>query len=72
MKKPVSIILLITLILIYYIIFKPYISNYVGWYGYKVWEKRSKTERITDSKKRKVFVKELKYHIEYSGINGYL
>ncbi|SMP21092.1 hypothetical protein [Chryseobacterium profundimaris] len=68
MKKPGSIILvLITLILIYYIILKPYISNYVGWYGYKVWENRSKTETIKESKERKVFVKELQYQIEYSG-----
>lgn len=68
MKKPVTIILaLIIIILMYYMILKPYISNYVGWYGYKVWENRIKTEKIEESKQRKVFVKELNYKIEYSG-----
>lgn len=68
MKKAATIILaLIIIILMYHMILKPYISNYVGWYGYKVWENRSGTETIKESKERKVFVKELQYHIEYSG-----
>jgi len=64
MKKGIVIILLLGIFII--IFFKgifPNISNFVGWNGYKMWENRSKTNTIVDSKKRKVFVKELNYKI---------
>jgi len=69
MKKIVIVIILLSgiIILISKTIFFPYISNFVGWYGYKVWENRSKTTSIEKSKQRKVFVKELNYEIIYSG-----
>ncbi|SDM14706.1 hypothetical protein [Chryseobacterium taihuense] len=68
MKKVIVIILLLgIIILIFKTIFFPYISNFVGWYGYRVWENRSGSSSINESKQRKVFVKELNYEIIYSG-----
>ncbi len=48
-----------------------YLSSYVGWYGYKKWQYRVATTSIEDSKKRGVFVKELKFTVDsFSGSIG--
>lgn len=68
MKKIILIIIIFTiLIIIFKTVIFPSISNYVGWYGYKVWENRSKTTSIEESKQRKTFVKQLNFQIIYSG-----
>lgn len=41
-----------------------YLSSYIGWYGYRKWEYRVATTSIEDSKKRGVFVKELKFSVD--------
>ncbi|MEG0928955.1 hypothetical protein [Chryseobacterium sp.] len=38
-------------------------SSSVGWYGYQKWKYRGGTNTISESKQRKVFVKELNYKI---------
>jgi len=38
-------------------------SSSVGWYGYQKWKYRVGTNAISESKQRKVFVKELNYKI---------
>lgn len=40
-----------------------YFSSFVGWYGYEKWKYRIKTDKINNSKERKVFIKELNYRI---------
>lgn len=48
-----------------------YLSSYIGWYGYKKWKYRVATTSIEDSKKRGVFVKELKFSVDsFSGPIG--
>lgn len=66
-KSLIPILLLGILILLFVTVIFPRISNFVGWYGYKVWENRSKTTSIKESQERKVFVRELHYEIIYSG-----
>ncbi|MBL1220591.1 hypothetical protein JET18_07060 [Chryseobacterium sp. L7] len=64
MKRVIGIIVLLAiLIFVFSTILFPYVSNFVGWNGYKMWEDRIRTDKIEESKKRKVFVKELNYRI---------
>lgn len=73
MKKSIGIIFLLIIVIVILVTqLFPHISNFVGWYGYKVWKNRSKTESIEESKNRKVFVRELNYKVTYSGnLNGF-
>lgn len=54
----------------YYILI--FISNEIGWYGYRYWENRGGTTTIQDSKERKVFVKTLNFKIiDSSNLKGF-
>ena len=54
-----------------YLIF-PAINNYFGWYGYKYWTFRVHSQNISESKQRKIFVKELKYKfVDSIQMNGF-
>ncbi|KFF25294.1 hypothetical protein [Chryseobacterium vrystaatense] len=66
-KSIVTIFFLLVVIFVLSMMVFPYISNFVGWNGYQVWKNRSKTESIKESKRRKVFVRELNYKIIDSG-----
>ncbi|WP_139785400.1 hypothetical protein [Chryseobacterium phocaeense] len=63
MKKILFVIMgIITCVVIIYYAFGIFSSS-VGWYGYKKWRYRVGTDVISESKQRKVFVKELNYKI---------
>jgi hypothetical protein len=64
MKKPLLILLIISLVIILAYVGLKYLSNAIGWYGYKKWEHRIHSTSIAESKKRGVFVKSLNYRIE--------
>lgn len=63
MKKGFIIFTGITMlcVLLYYVF--GVFSSSVGWYGYQKWKYRIGTNTISESKQRKVFVKELNYKI---------
>jgi len=48
-----------------------FISNYIGWYGYKKWEHRVSSKSIDESKKRNVFVKDLNYKIDSTNLDNF-
>lgn len=63
MKATKIIMILLTFFVIIYFLIG-YLSSYIGWYGYKKWEKRKHSTSIEESIARKVFVKKLNYQID--------
>ena len=63
MKNKIFVLIFIIALIFcgYYLLI--FVSNYVGWYGYRKWEYRIHSNSISDSKKRKVFVEKLEYKI---------
>lgn len=63
----ISVLSIVTLYVLYVVL-----NLYTGWYGYEYWKYRSGTITIADSKKRKVFVKNLNYKItDSSNLKGF-
>jgi hypothetical protein len=64
MRKEYMILIIGILILVLGYFLLGYISSYIGWYGYKKWRYRVATASIEESKKRRVFIKELHYEVD--------
>lgn len=68
MKENPNIILVVLFSVALLILGIGYLSNYIGWNGYRKWEHRVATDSKEESEKRGVFIKELSFKIDsFSG-----